>query len=290
MTDLPSIWPAPAKINLMLHITGRRADGYHELQTVFQFLDYGDELRFEPRPDAKVQRVQEIAGIPAEDDLVVRAARALQQACGCDQGVDIYLDKKLPMGAGLGGGSSDAATTLHALNRIWDCGLSDDQLAEIGLKLGADVPVFVHGFAAFAEGVGERLTPVELEQPWYLVITPDIHVSTAAIFSDLELTRDSPAIKICGLPDSGWDNVCVPVVTRHYPEVAEALELLGRYAKARMSGTGASVFAAFATEADAQRVRASLRDSAQAAMPGSWKDFIARGVNTSPLRVQLNSC
>jgi len=290
LTGLPLIWPAPAKLNLMLHITGRRADGYHELQTVFQFLDYGDELRFEPGADGKVQRAQNIAGIPAEDDLVVKAARALQQACGCHQGVDIYLDKRLPMGAGLGGGSSDAATTLHALNRIWACGLSDVQLAEIGLKLGADVPVFVHGFSAFAEGVGERLTPVELDQPWYLVITPDIHVSTAAIFGDLELTRDSPAIKICGLPDSGWDNVCVPVVTKHYPKVAEALELLGQYAEARMSGTGASVFAAFETEAQAQQVRASLRDPAKAGMPASWKDFIARGVNTSPLRAQLNSC
>jgi 4-diphosphocytidyl-2-C-methyl-D-erythritol kinase len=289
MSQLPDIWLAPAKLNLLLHITGRRADGYHELQTVFQFLDYADELKFEPRADAEVRRVQDIEGVPAEQDLVVRAARALQLACNCHQGVDIYLNKKLPMGAGLGGGSSDAATTLHALNRIWGCGLSDTQLAQIGLKLGADVPVFVHGFAAFAEGIGEQLTPVELEQPWYLVITPDIHVSTAAIFADLELTRDSPAIKICGLPETGWDNVCVPVVTRHYPKVAEALEILGRYAEARMSGTGASVFAAFETEAEARRVRASLRDSATA-MPEAWKDFIARGVNTSPLRVQLNSC
>lgn len=289
MTDLSSSWPAPAKLNLLLHITGRRADGYHELQTVFQFLDYGDELKFVPRPDAQVQRVQDVAGVPAEDDLVVRAAIALQQATGCQQGVDIYLDKKLPMGAGLGGGSSDAATTLHALNCIWDCGLSDDALAEIGLKLGADVPVFVHGFAAFAEGIGEQLTPIELEQPWYLVITPDVHVSTAVIFNDLELTRDCPAIKICGLSDSGWDNVCLPVVVKHYPEVAEALEILGRYAEARMSGTGASVFAAFETEAEAKRVRDSLRDPASAAIPASWKDFIARGVNISPLKEKLNS-
>lgn len=289
MTELPLIWPAPAKLNLLLHITGQRADGYHELQTVFQFLDYGDELRFEPRSDTKIRRVQNIEGVPAEEDLVVRAAKALQQACTCQQGVDIYLDKKLPMGAGLGGGSSDAATTLHALNRIWACGLSDDELAEIGLKLGADVPVFVHGFSAFAEGIGEQLIPIELDQPWYLVITPDIHVSTAAIFGDLELTRDCPAIKICGLPDSGWDNVCLPVVTMHYPKVVEALEMLGQYAEARMSGTGASVFAAFETEAEAKRVRASLRDSTKAAMPESWKDFIAKGVNTSPLQVQLNS-
>jgi len=289
MTELPLIWPAPAKLNLLLHITGQRADGYHELQTVFQFLDYGDELRFEPRPDTKVQRVQNIEGIPAEEDLVVRAAKALQQTCACQQGVDIYLDKKLPMGAGLGGGSSDAATTLHALNHLWACGLDNDELAEIGLKLGADVPVFVHGFSAFAEGIGEQLTPIELDQPWYLVITPDIHVSTAAIFGDLELTRDCPAIKICGLPDSGWDNVCLPVVTRHYPKVAEALEILGQYAEARMSGTGASVFAAFETEVEAKRVRTSLRESTKAAMPESWKDFIAKGVNTSPLHEQLNS-
>lgn len=289
MTELPLIWPAPAKLNLLLHITGQRADGYHALQTVFQFLDYGDELRFKPRPDAKVQRVQNIEGIPAEEDLVVRAAKALQKICAVEQGIDIYLDKKLPMGAGLGGGSSDAATTLHALNRIWACGLSDDELADIGLKLGADVPVFVHGFSAFAEGIGEQLTPIELDQPWYLVITPDIHVSTAAIFGDLELTRDSPAIKICGLPDSGWDNVCVPVVVKHYPEVAKALEILGQYAEARMSGTGASVFAAFGTEAEAMRVRTSLRESTKSGIPESWKDFIARGVNTSPLQQQLNS-
>ena len=289
MTGLPLIWSAPAKLNLLLHITGQRADGYHELQTVFQFLDYGDELRFEPRSDTKIRRVQDIEGIPSEEDLVVRAAKALQQACTCQQGVDIYLDKKLPMGAGLGGGSSDAATTLHALNRIWACGLSDDELAGIGLKLGADVPVFVHGFSAFAEGIGEKLTPIELDQPWYLVITPDIHVSTGAIFGDLELTRDCPAIKICRLPDSGWDNVCVPVVTKHYPKVAEALEILGKYAEARMSGTGASVFAAFETEAEAKQVLASLRGSTEAVMPESWKDFIAKGVNTSPLQQQLNS-
>ena len=289
MIDSPLVWPAPAKLNLLLHITGQRADGYHELQTVFQFLDYGDELRFGPRLDGKIQRVQNIEGIPAEEDLVVKAARALQKACACQQGIDISLDKKLPMGAGLGGGSSDAATTLHALNRIWGCALSDDELAEIGLKLGADVPVFVHGFSAFAEGIGEQLTPIELDQPWYLVITPDIHVSTAAIFGDLELTRDCPAIKICGLSDSGWDNVCLPVVVKHYPKVAEALEILGQYAEARMSGTGASVFAAFATEDEAKRVRASLRNPAKAEIPASWKDFIAKGVNISPLQEQLNN-
>lgn len=289
MTDLPLIWPAPAKLNLLLHITGQRADGYHELQTVFQFLDYGDELKFEPRSDNKIQRTQNIEGIPAAEDLVVRAAKALQQASDCQQGINISLDKKLPMGAGLGGGSSDAATTLHALNRIWSCGLNNDELAEIGLKLGADVPVFVHGCSAFAEGIGEQLTPIELDQPWYLVITPDIHVSTAEIFRDLELTRDCPTIKIRGLADSDWDNVCLPVVVKHYPKVAQALEILGQYAEARMSGTGASVFASFETEIEAEQVRASLRNSAKAGMPASWKDFIAKGVNISPLQQQLNN-
>lgn len=284
---LPLIWPAPAKLNLMLHITGRRPDGYHELQTVFQFLDYGDELRFEPRADNEVRRISDIDGVTPDQDLVVRAARALQQATGCQQGVDIYIDKKLPMGGGLGGGSSDAATTLHALNRIWSCGMSEDGLADIGLKLGADVPVFIRGFSAFAEGIGEQLTPMELEQPWYLVITPDVHVSTASIFNDLELTRDCPAIKICGLSEMAWDNVCLPVVVKHYPKVARALELLGCYAEARMSGTGASVFATFETEAEAKRVRDSLRNSGD--MPETWKDFIARGVNRSPLQAQLNN-
>lgn len=296
MSELPLIWPAPAKLNLLLHITGQRADGYHELQTVFQFLEYGDELRFEPRPDTKIQRIDDNAGIPAEDDLVVRAARVLQQYCDCQKGVDIYLHKKLPMGAGLGGGSSDAATTLHALNRIWGCGLNDEALAAIGLKLGADVPVFVHGFSAFAEGVGEKLTPLDLKQPWYLVITPDIHVSTAAIFGDFELTRDCPAIRICGLPDTRWDNVCVPVAVRHYPDIARALEILERYAEARMSGTGASVFAAFDSEAEARQVRDKLKGfghhsgaSAGAEMPESWQCFIAQGVNQSPLQKMLSS-
>ncbi len=289
MSELLLTWLAPAKLNLFLHITGQRADGYHELQTVFQFLDYGDELKFALRADSKIQRVQNIEGIDAEEDLVVRAAHALQKACACQQGIDIYLNKNLPMGAGLGGGSSDAATTLHALNQIWSCDLSHDALADIGLKLGADVPIFVHGYAAFAEGIGEKLTSIELEQPWYLVITPDIHVSTAEIFADLELTRDCPAIKIRDLADSDWDNVCLPVVKKHYPAVAQALEMLGQYAEARMSGTGASVFAAFETEAEAKQVRDSLRDATQVGMPVAWKDFIAKGVNISPLQKQLNS-
>lgn len=274
------VWPAPAKLNLMLHITGQRADGYHELQTVFQFLDVGDELKFEPRHDGKICRVQGDESVSADEDLVVCAARALQQASGCQMGADIHLNKRLPIGAGLGGGSSDAACTLHALNRLWNLCFGRKELADIGLKLGADVPVFIHGFAAFAEGIGERLTPVEIEQPWYLVITPHVHVSTDEIFRDLELTRDCPTIKIRDLPGCGWDNVCVPVVVKHYPQVGEALEVLGQYAQARMSGTGASVFAAFDSKAEAQEVHAKL--------PGTWNGFVARGLNESPLIQLLN--
>ena len=206
---------------------------------------------------------------------IVETAKALQKATECQFGVDIRLNKRLPLGGGLGGGSSDAATTLQALNQLWELGLSSQRLAEIGLALGADVPVFVHGFAAFAEGIGELLTPIEPDQPWYLVITPHVHVSTAEIFQDSELTRDCPTIKIRELPASGWDNVCLPVVVKHYPQVAEAMEVLGQHAKARMSGTGASVFAAFDSEAEAQEVREKL--------PEEWASFIAKGLNESPL-------
>ena len=281
MIDSQLIWPAPAKLNLMLHITGQRADGYHELQTVFQFLDYGDELKFEPTQDGRIQRLHGADSVLAEEDLVVQAAQVLQQTSGCKLGANISVNKQLPVGGGLGGGSSDAATTLHALNRIWGLDYSQQTLAEVALQLGADVPVFVRGFSAFAEGIGEVLTPMQLEQPWYLVITPQVHVSTAEIFRDLELTRDCPAIKICDLPQAGWDNVCVSVVVKHYPQVGEVLEFLGQYAVARMSGTGASVFAAFSSKEEAQAVRVKL--------PGGWASFIARGRNESLLLILLDS-
>jgi len=273
-------WPAPAKLNLMLHITGRRDDGYHELQTVFQFLDYGDELIFEPVSDGEVIRRSGEASVAAEDDLVIKAATALQKASACAQGIAISVTKNIPLGAGLGGGSSDAATVLHALNRLWSLDYSTAQLAEIGLALGADVPVFVHGFAAFAEGIGERLTPVELEQPWYLVITPAVQISTAEIFQQTELTRDSPAIKMCDLLQADWGNVCTPVVVKRYPEVAQAFERLGEYAEVRMSGTGASVFASFETQAEARDIAAKLKDTGQAE---TGTHFVARGMNESPL-------
>lgn len=276
-------WPAPAKLNLMLHITGRRGDGYHELQTVFQFLEFGDELSFSLRADSAIQ-LSGNPGVALEQDLIWRAARLLQQSTGCEQGADIEIHKRLPMGGGLGGGSSDAATCLHALNRLWQLELSSPQLAELGLQLGADVPIFVHGFAAFAEGVGERLTPVELEQAWYLVISPPISVTTGEIFADPELTRDSPPIKICDLFVSSWDNVCTAVVAKHYPEVRQALAWLSGHAKARMSGSGASVFADFASQAEALAVQAELQTSEFA----HWPAFVARGCNQSPLLQFMN--
>lgn len=286
-------WPAPAKLNLMLHITGRRPDGYHELQTVFQFLDICDQLSFRVLAGGDIVRRDGPAGVAPDDDLVVRAAKALQAAAATSLGAEISLKKILPVGAGLGGGSSDAATTLHALNRLWSLGLDDQALAEIGLSLGADVPVFVRGFAAFAEGIGERLMPVYPPRPWYLVITPDVHVSTAEIFSDRELTRDCPALKICPpstatrdpVLDDIRDNVCAPVVVKRYPEVGRALDMLGEYAEARMSGTGASVFAGFDTKKAAESVLGCMRESG---MPAAWKFFICRGCNESPLITYMN--
>ncbi len=268
-------WPAPAKLNLFLHITGRRADGYHELQTLFQFLDYGDELCFELREDGEIHRVTELDGIPEADDLVVKAAALLQQHTRCGAGVDIYVDKKLPMGGGLGGGSSDAATTLVALNHLWGLNLSTDELAKLGVQLGADVPVFVHGWAAWAEGVGEKLTPVQPEEPWYLVLIPASHVSTAEIFNDFELTRGCASIKMRDFLEGNSSNVCEPVVSKRYPEVRKSIEWLSKYAPTKMTGTGACVFASFAQEEDAQNVLKKL--------PEKWQGFVAKGMNLSPL-------
>lgn len=277
-------WPAPAKLNLMLHITGRRADGYHNLQTVFQFLDYGDSLRFTLRADGEIQRRRGNETIAPAQDLMLRAARLLQQQTNCQQGVEIDIEKRLPLGGGLGGGSSNAATVLHALNRLWKLELSTAQLAVLGLQLGADVPVFIHGFAAFAEGVGEQLSELELEQPWYLVITPPISVASGEIFADPELTRDSPPIKICDLFASSWDNVCTPVVVARYPEVRQALDWLSVHANARMSGSGASVFAQFDSELGAKKVLSEMSLSELA----DWQAFVARGCNQSPLLRYMN--
>lgn len=290
-------WPAPAKINLFLHIIGRRTDGYHLLQTVFQFLDYGDSLTFSVRQDGMVRRVGEIAGVAAEDDLTVRAARRLQAATGTPLGVDIEIEKRLPMGGGLGGGSSDAATTLVALNQLWQLGLSEDELATIGLQLGADVPVFVRGRAAWAEGVGEELTPLELPEPWFLVLIPNCHVSTADIFAAPELTRSVQRSKIpaflSGPRSEQWVNVFEPIVRQRYPDVDKALKWLANFAPARMSGSGACVFAAFDNEGEARQVLAQLPSlvslGASPEAPSGWRGFVAKGLNHSPLQARLVS-
>ncbi|NLY59165.1 MAG: 4-(cytidine 5'-diphospho)-2-C-methyl-D-erythritol kinase, partial [Gammaproteobacteria bacterium] len=240
--------PAPAKLNLFLHITGRRKDGYHLLQTLFQFLDYGDTLHFTPRDDGQIRLTSELPGVAAEDNLIVRAARSLQQASGTRLGADIRLDKRLPMGGGIGGGSSDAATTLLGLDRLWNTRLGEDRLAELGLQLGADVPVFVRGRAAWAEGVGEQLTPVEVDEPWYLVVAPACQVSTAEIFSDERLTRDTPAITLAAFREHGGRNDCLPVVTARYPEIRNTLILLNKFCEAKMTGTGSCLFGAFPNE------------------------------------------
>jgi len=285
--------PAPAKLNLMLHITGRRDDGYHDLQTVFQFIDYADELEFRPRSDDKIVRICADFVVPEEEDIIMRAASLLRQRYrqdkpseNSDNGVDIRLTKNIPMGAGLGGGSSDAATTLIALNALWGCGYSIDELAEMGLSLGADVPVFVRGFAAFAEGVGEKLQPVSLPENWYLVVVPPVHVSTKSVFENLDLTRDCSAIKLCDLSRHEWRNVCTPVVIKNHPMVAQAIDIVGKYSMARMSGTGASVFASFDTRAQAEEVLQKI--STEHDIQG-WISFVAKGLNQSPLHSLLES-
>jgi 4-diphosphocytidyl-2-C-methyl-D-erythritol kinase len=272
-------WPAPAKLNLLLHVTGQRADGYHELQTLFQFLTFGDWLYFDLRADGEVRLAGEPAGVPAAADLCVRAAIMLQATTGTTAGVTIYNDKRLPPGGGLGGGSSDAATTLAVLNRLWGLDLPREELAALGLGLGADVPVFVHGQAAWAEGVGEILTPVTLPEPWFLVVNPQVSVSTADIFSDPGLTRGTPRTKIPDLLAGAGNNDCEAVVRHRYPEVAAALDWLSSHAPARMTGTGGCVFAAFESEADASVVAGRV--------PVNWISFVARGVNLSPLRQAL---
>lgn len=274
MTDIA--YPAPAKVNLFLHVTGRREDGYHTLQTVFRFLDHGDTLRFEVRQDDRVRRVSGPVGVAAESDLVVRAARALQARTGVRLGVDIHLEKRLPLGGGLGGGSSDAATTLIVLNRLWHLDLPRAELLAIALSLGADVPVFVFGRSAFAEGVGEILEPVMLPAAWYLVLVPPVHVSTAEVFGRPELTRNSDPIRMAAFFSGSTRNDLEPVVRRLHPAVDDALEWLSRYGAARMSGSGASVFSEFDTEAAARAVF----DRRPEHLPG----FVARGLDEHPLR------
>ncbi|UOG91749.1 MAG: 4-(cytidine 5'-diphospho)-2-C-methyl-D-erythritol kinase [Candidatus Thiothrix sulfatifontis] len=273
------ILPAPAKLNLFLHITGRRADGYHLLQTLFVFLDFGDEITLSVRDDGVIQRSVGAAGVPEAADLTVRAARLLQQVTGCSLGADIQVLKRIPMGGGLGGGSSDAATVLLGLNYLWRCGLSTDELAVLGLRLGADVPVFVHGHAAWAEGVGEQLTPVSLPDAWYVVIYPGVHVPTAELFSDSGLTRDCPPITLATFHAGLGRNVFQPVVEKRYPEVATALRWLSRYSNAVLTGSGSCLFASVESKQDGEIILQNL--------PDQWFGFVASSVNTSPLQQKL---
>ena len=279
MTTATLSLPAPAKLNLFLHITSRRDDGYHNLQTLFQFLDHGDTLHFRLRSDGQIRLLTDLPGVAADDNLIIRAARMLKQASGTPLGADIQLDKTLPMGGGIGGGSSDAATTLLGLNTLWKTDLNLDQLAELGIRLGADVPVFVRGHAAWAEGVGEKLTPVELDEPWFLVVAPDCQVSTAEIFSDERLTRNTSPITLAAFVAGGGRNDCLPVVTTRYPEIRNTLILLNKYCEAKMTGTGSCLFGAFPNEREADKVRARL--------PATLRSFVARGCNVSPLHREL---
>ena len=274
-------WPAPAKLNLFLHINGRRADGYHDLQTMFQLLDWGDEIGIEVTDDPRIERIEGPADIDPATDLAVRAALALQRANGARQGARIRVRKRVPVGGGLGGGSSDAATVLLVLNRLWGTSLTPAELASLGLALGSDVPIFVHGSSAWAEGRGEKLTPLELPEAWYLVLHPGVAVATAEIFQAPELTRNSPIITIRALSPGQTRNDCEPVVRSRYPAVAAALDWLGARATARLSGTGSCVFASFASAADAERVAARV--------PDEWSARVARGLNRSPLLAALES-
>lgn len=269
-------WPAPAKLNRFLRIIGRRRDGYHMLQTVFQFLDRCDYLRFVPTTDGAIRRAADVPGVPEAADLALRAALLLQQRCGVRAGATIAIDKRLPIGGGLGGGSSDAATTLVALNHYWRTSLSIDDLADLGVQLGADVPVFVRGCAAWAEGVGEQLTPIALDEPWFVVLVPSCQVSTAAIFNDPALTRNSSPLTMRAFVTDADGNDCEAVVFKRYPEIAAAAEWLARYARTRLTGTGACVFAAFAERQQAEHVLSLA--------PRGLVGFVSRGCNRSLLQ------
>ena len=271
--------PAPAKLNLFLHITGKRADGYHLLQTLFVFLDFADAITLRVRADGAITRPAGAEGVAEDDDLTVRAARLLQQVTGCRLGAEISVVKNIPMGGGLGGGSSDAATVLQGLNQLWQCNLSGDELAELGLRLGADVPVFVRGHAAWAEGVGEQLTPVEIPSVWYVVIHPNVHVPTAELFSAPDLTRDCPPITLAAFHEGHGSNVFQPVVENRFPEVAKALRWLSGYAEARLTGSGSCLFAAVGSRFEGESI---LQD-----LPSGWFGFVAKGLNISPLQQKL---
>jgi 4-diphosphocytidyl-2-C-methyl-D-erythritol kinase len=274
-------WPAPAKLNLMLRITGQRSDGYHLLQTVFQFIELCDWITFHPVNDGRVSLLKPIPGVPEADDLTVRAARLLQAETGCEQGVCIEVKKNLPMGGGLGGGSSDAATTLVVLNELWGLHLSIEKLMKLGLTLGADVPVFVYGHAAWAEGVGEKLEKIDIPEQWFVVIKPDCHVDTREIFLSKDLTRDSKSIRIADFIAGQHQNDCLGVVRERYRSVKDALIDLSGFSEARLTGTGACVFAQF----DSEKTAASAYQSLQR----KWQAYLVKGVNESPLFSKFKS-
>ena len=281
MIELEKKWPAPAKLNLMLKITGQREDGYHLLQTVFQFIDLCDWLKFTPVADDRVYLQNPIPGVPESEDLTVRAAKLLKRVAGHVGGVCIDVEKNLPMGGGLGGGSSDAATTLVALNEVWKLGFSREKLMELGVSLGADVPVFVFGHSAWAEGVGEVLEAIDIPEQWVVVIKPDCHVNTREIFCAKDLTRNSKPIKICDFITGQHQNDCLGVVRKLYPIVDEALRDLSVFSEARLTGTGACVFAQFESERAASEAYLSLKNK--------WRVYLARGVNRSPLYLGLTN-
>ena len=269
---------SPAKLNLMLHITGRRADGYHLLQTVFQFINLDDLMVFEATESPGINRLNSQTPVVESEDIVLRAAHLLQSRFDVERGVQISIEKNIPIGGGLGGGSSNAATCLLALNQLWDLNLPLDELSAIGLELGADVPVFVRGYAAWADGVGEHLTPIELPVPYYLVIFPNINVSTAEIFNDEELTRNCDAITIRAFLAGAGINVCEIVARKRYPVIGEALDWLNQFAEARMTGTGACIFAPFDSLKAVEGVKSRV--------PLHWQSFIARGMNRNPVHAK----
>ncbi|UOE85392.1 4-(cytidine 5'-diphospho)-2-C-methyl-D-erythritol kinase [Vibrio splendidus] len=280
MITTPTHWPSPAKLNLFLYITGRRDNGYHELQTLFQFVEFGDELTVSANSEtSSITITPEIPGVALEDNLIWKAATALQQYTSTSFGADIELKKVLPMGGGIGGGSSNAATVLVALNYLWQLNLSDDQLAEIGLQLGADVPVFVRGHAAFAEGVGEQLQPANPDEKWYLVVKPQVSIATVDIFTHSELTRNTPKRALATLLEQEYVNDCEKIVRMLYPEVDKQLSWLLQYAPSRLTGTGSCVFAEFSRKKEAESVLEQLPDTVSA--------FVARGRNISPLKETL---
>ena len=279
MIDLSTRWPSPAKLNLFLYINGRTENGYHELQTLFQFVDHGDELTIQANDSGEITISPEIEGVPLKDNLIWKAATALQRFANCSYGAHIDLHKILPMGGGIGGGSSNAATALVALNYLWQTNLSDDELAKIGLALGADVPVFVRGFSAFAEGVGEKLSPAHPDEKWYLVVRPNVSIATSDIFRHPDLTRNTPKRDLETLLNKPSVNDCEKIVRMLYPEVDKQLSWLLQYAPSRLTGTGSCVFAEFSSKNEAETILAQLSDKVSA--------FVAQGRNISPLKETL---